>query len=127
MVRPRRRPKKTCETKFCAMDMTATDRGSIERPNKRIAVAILCGSDRSFGFNDRVDPSDLRTMSVVTNPISSLATFTSIGSLCGYLKEQMVSNVAAHRLGIRGDLVLDGAIDLRCRHRREGVEVSAIQ
>ena len=60
----------------------ATDRGSIERPNKCIPVAILSGSDRSFRFNNRVDASDLRTMSAVTNPISSLAPFTSIGSLC---------------------------------------------
>ena len=95
------------------MNMMATDRGSIERPNKRIPVAILCGSDRGFGFDYRVDASDLRTLSAVTNPISSLASFTSVGSFCGNFKEHVVSNVAAHRLGIRGDLVLDGAIDLR--------------
>ena len=38
----------------------------------------------------------------------------------------MVPNVAAHRLGARGDLVLDGAIDLRCRHVKQGAEVSKV-
>ena len=60
----------------------ATYGGSVERPNKCIPVTILRGSDRSFGFDHRVDASDLRTMSAVTTPVCSLAPFTSIGSLC---------------------------------------------
>lgn len=64
------------------MNIMATDRGSIERPNKCIAVAILCGSDRSFGFYDRVDPSNLSIKSATLNTMDTLTPLTSIGSLC---------------------------------------------
>ena len=62
--------------------MGATDRGSIERPNECITVAILGGSDRGFGLYNRIDSSDLRIMSAASNPMSTLAAFTSISSLC---------------------------------------------
>ena len=66
-------------------------------------------------------------MLVASYSMSTLAAFTSIGSLCRDFKEHVVSNVAAHRLGTRVDLVLDGANDSLCRHLGRGTEISAIE
>ncbi len=66
----------------------------IERPNKRISVAIFCGCNWSFGFDHGIDTSHF-DWSVIAFPQGFMPP-TSVGNLRGYLKEIVVPDVSFH-------------------------------